>query len=110
VIALVGQRSAGWCEWPGCRRPGTDRHHRLNRKAGGRHGTAAQRINGAAWLLVCCREHHQAVTSPTGAGRAAAIERGWLLLEHQHAEAVPVWTRHHLEPVLLAADGTWTPA
>lgn len=107
VRALVAARSGGRCEWPGCTQPGTDVHHRLNRKAGGRHGAARERINGAAWLLAACRPHHDQVTSPTGGVRVLVERAGWLLREHQDAALTPVSTCHHPMPVLLTALGTW---
>jgi hypothetical protein len=108
VRELVAVRSQGWCEWPGCWLVASDLHHRLNRKQGGRRGEAATRINQAAWLLHACRPHHDAVTSPVGEARALARESGWLLHEHEDALTVPVLSRHGL--VLLANDGTATPA
>ncbi|MER7167255.1 hypothetical protein ABT336_14445 [Micromonospora sp. NPDC000207] len=108
VRTLVAARSGGWCEWPGCPHTATDLHHRLNRKTGGRHGAAAARINGAAWLLAACRPHHEQVTSPTGDVRVRVEAMGWLLREHQDAETTPVLTRHHPLPVLLTAAGSMT--
>ncbi len=105
VRDLVRARSGGMCEWPLCPVEATDIHHRLGRKQGGRHGEARERINGAAWLLHACRPHHTAVTSPFGARRRAAREAGWLLLEHEDAAQVPVWTRHQDWPVLLDNQG-----
>lgn len=107
VAELVRERSGGMCEWQDCPRPQTDVHHRLNRKQGGRHGDAAERVNGAAWLLAACRPHHAAVTSPFGHRRKVARDRGWLLEEHEDAAQVPVWTRHSDQPVYLTADGSW---
>lgn len=104
---LVDRRSGRTCEWPGCTALQTDRHHRLNRKQGGRHGEAQARVNGAAWLLAACRVHHAYVTSPFGERREVAIRLGWLLLEHQDAPQAPVLTRHHQEPVWLDNDGNW---
>src|SRR5688572_2138184 len=51
VEEMVDARSGGMCEWPTCPMPQVHRHHRLNRKQGGRHGEAKVRVNGAAWLL-----------------------------------------------------------
>lgn len=107
VCLLVDGRAAGLCEWPGCGRRATDRHHRLNRKAGGRHGTADERMNTAPWLLGACRLHHDQVTSAVGAALAEARGRGWVLIEGQDAEAVPVLTRHWPEPIWLDVDGCW---
>jgi hypothetical protein len=111
VYARAGATD-GWpggCEWPGCTRPRTDVHHRLNRKAGGRHGQMRARLNRAAWLLACCRHHHRQVTSAHGDELAAARAAGWLLVEGQDAAVVPVLTRHHQGPVLLDDAGGWTP-
>lgn len=105
VRNAVAARSAGQCEWPGCVRAATDVHHRLNRKAGGRHGAMAALINGVAWLLHACRPHHEFVTSPHGEARVLALATGWLLLEGQDAELVPVRTRHAVGPVWLTAAG-----
>jgi hypothetical protein len=66
VTELVHKRSGGMCEWSGCTEPATDKHHRLNRKDGGRHGEMRDRLNGVAWLLHACRVHHAYVTSPFG--------------------------------------------
>lgn len=114
VCRLVDARAAGvdvggvpWCEWPGCTRQGTDRHHRLGRKAGGRHGEMAVVVNGAAWLLKACRPHHERVTSPVGEVLAEARAAGWLLMEGQVAEEVPVLTRHWPGLVLLDGEGCW---
>lgn len=109
VCRLVDARSGGVCEWPRCGRPATDRHHRLNRKTGGRKGEAKARINGPAWLLAACRAHHDDVTSPTGETRKRAMAMGWLLLERQDATQVPVTTRHSPEPVWLDDLGHWHP-
>lgn len=108
VRQIVADRSGRRCEWPACVSRASDVHHRLNRKSGGRHGEAAERINGAAWLLACCRAHHSLVTDPVGDVRKLAESMGWVLREHQDAEATPVLTRHYPAPVLLANDGTWT--
>lgn len=101
----VCKRSGGMCEWPACPEPATDVHHRLNRKDGGRHGEMAERINGPAWLLHCCRFHHERVTSAYGAVLAEAKAWGWVLTEGQNALQVPVLTRHDEEPVWLLPDG-----
>lgn len=107
VVELLSARSSGFCEMPGCIRAATDKHHRLNRKAGGRKGAMRDRINGVAWLLHACRPHHDVVTSPVGATREQVIRMGWLLLEGQDALSVPVLTRHHPMPVWLDDDGSW---
>lgn len=104
---LVDRRSGRVCEWPGCGQPQTDRHHRLNRKQGGRHGEAAVRVNGAAWLLGACRTHHAYVTSPHTERLIVARANGWLLREHEDATQVPVLTCHDPGPVWLSNDGAW---
>lgn len=107
VAELLAERSGGMCEWTDCPAVATDKHHRLNRKNGGRHGEMRERLNGVAWLLHACRVHHAFVTSPFGRRREVARERGWLLEEHEDAAQVPVWTRHSDQPVYLTADGLW---
>lgn len=109
VVQLLHERSGGICEGPLCTRVAIHKHHRLNRKAGGRHGEAHERVNGVEWLLHVCYRHHELVTSSYGPRRQVARTWGWLLLEHEDAARVPVWTRHHEEPVWLLADGTWKP-
>jgi hypothetical protein len=103
VQKLVDRRSGKRCEWPGCHQPATERHHRLNRKSGGRHGEAHERVNGAAWLLSVCHAHHLALPKR----RAIAERLGWLLREHQDATQVPALTRHDPEPVWLDNSGKW---
>lgn len=107
VCPMVDRRSGGVCEWPGCHRPQQDRHHRLNRKQGGRHGEMRDRLNGAAWLLGCCRPHHNMVTSPFGGILVKARAMGWLLREGQDAPLVPVLTGRGW--VLLTDDGRAEP-
>lgn len=107
VGELVDRRSGGVCEWPDCGRPQQDRHHRLNRKIGGRHGEMRERLNGAAWLLGCCRPHHNMVTSPFGGVLVKARAMGWLLREGQDALVVPVLTGRGW--VLLTDDGGAAP-
>lgn len=109
VRALVVARCTGRCEWPGCRRSAVDVHHRLNRKSGGRHGAARERINQAGWLLGACRPHHDRVTNPVGEVRAEVERMGWLLREHQDALTTPVLTRHRPGLVLLDNSGGWRP-
>lgn len=102
---LVDRRSGRVCEWPGCGQPQTDRHHRLNRKQGGRHGEAVVRVNGAAWLLGACRTHHAYVTSPHTERLIVARANGWVLREHEDATQVPVLTCHDPYRVWLSNDG-----
>ncbi len=90
VRKLVRRRAQDACEWPACGRVGTDYHHRLNRKAGGRHGERRQQVNSASWVVLACRPHHEYVTSPHGTAREDVMARGWLLEEHQVAGEVPI--------------------
>jgi hypothetical protein len=106
VRRVIAKRSGGDCEWPVCPRAATDIHHRLNRKAGGRRGEMAERINQPSWLLHACRDHHAVVTSPHGEARLMALAMGWLLLEGHEARDVPVVSRHGR--VWLLNDGTFT--
>lgn len=109
VVDLLKVRSGGVCEWMGCDKSAADKHHRLNRKTGGRHGEMAVRVNGVAWLLHVCRMHHAYVTSAFGVALERARRYGWLLREGQDAARVPVRTRHHPAAVLLNEAGKWTP-
>jgi hypothetical protein len=97
----------GICEWPGCTRQRVQRHHRLNRKSGGRHGDMRAEVNSASYLLGSCAEHHDRVTSAVGAVLAEARTMGWVLLEGQDARLVPVLTRHSLAPIMLDDAGGW---
>lgn len=90
VRKLVRMRAGDTCEWPACGRIGTDYHHRLNRKSGGRHGQRKEQINAASWIVLACRPHHEYVTSPHGKAREDVKARGWLLEEHQLAGEVPI--------------------
>lgn len=103
VRRLVRKRAERTCEWPACGRVGTDYHHRLNRKAGGRHGERKEQINSASWVVLACRPHHEYVTSPHGAAREDVKARGWLVEEHQVAGEVPIRLDGGL--VLLDDDG-----
>jgi hypothetical protein len=99
VAQIVFARSGGVCEFPGCRAGATDKHHRLNRKAGGRKGARAEQINQAAWLMAACRHHHQWVTD----NPFEAYQMGWLLHENEDAEDTHVQTSDG--PVLLDNRG-----
>ncbi len=137
VKALVdgrcgGDPAAGFpgrCEWPGCSALRLHRHHRLNRKDGGRHGLADEVINGAEWLLGACWDHHMYVTSASGTRLRIGREMGWILQEEhldrvlaylrlpEHLRVRPAYellpkvlTRHADIEVYLCDDGTWRPA
>ena len=101
-------RSGGLCELPGCGRDATQVHHRLNRKFGGRKGEMAILVNGIAWLLHLCTFCHESVTSAHGRVLVEARVKGWLLLEGETGETVPVLLRHGL--VLLDGRGGWSQA
>jgi hypothetical protein len=107
VCDLVDARSGKRCEFPACANQQDHRHHRLNRKAGGRHGEMRERLNSAAWLLGVCAVHHEIVTNPVGELRKTVERMGWVLREGQDATAVEVATRHHAEPVFLDNAGQW---
>lgn len=106
IRAIVWVRSGGWCEigLPGCTRVATDIHHRLGRKAGGRKGDAAERINQPSNLIHACRSCHRVVTSPVGEWRQEALDRGLIVLEHEVPAEVPCGLR--TGPVYLLDDGT----
>ena len=107
VRALVRIRADHMCEWPNCGRVGTDYHHRLGRKMGGRYGPRRVELNSPAWLLLACRTHHDHVTSASGVRLVDVRAMGWVLTEEQDAAEVAVHTRHGW--VLLDNDcGCWT--
>lgn len=105
VRDLVKKRSGGMCEWPACPERATDKQHRLGRKQGGRHRAMRDRLNGAAWLIDCCRLHHERVTSASGEVLEEAKRIGWVLTEDQDALRVAVLTRHDEEPIWLLPTG-----
>lgn len=107
VCDMVDKRSGKRCEFPSCTSAQDHRHHRLNRKAGGRRGEMRERLNSAAWLLGVCTVHHEIVTNPVGEVRETVERMGWVLREGQDATAVEVATRHHPEPVWLDNSGDW---
>lgn len=101
----------GWCEWIDCRQLAALTHHRLNRKMGGRHGDAHERLNQSAWLVRLCRDHDELVTRPKSALDRAIVEAlGYVLTEQQDAREVPILTRHSRALVLLDNAGGWTAA
>lgn len=103
VRALVRARAGHCCEWPDCGRVGTDYHHRLGRKMGGRRGERREQLNQPAWLLYACRAHHEHVTSASGLRLVDVRAMGWVLTEQQDAAEVAVHTSHGW--VLLDNDG-----
>lgn len=101
---LVAKRSGGRCEWPGCTRPATDIHHRMNRQ-GPRGKEALAWLNAPSNLLHACRPHHESVTSVHGEALERAKRDGWVLEQWQTPAEVPVMTRHDRLPVLLMDGG-----
>lgn len=94
VRQLVEARSGGRCEFAACPSGGVHDHHRRPRRMG---GSKAADTNTAANLLKLCLPHHEWVES----NRAAATEMGLLLPSTADPSAVPVYTRHSAQPVLL---------
>jgi hypothetical protein len=109
VCRLVDARSGGRCEWPDCPAAQAHRHHRLNRKMGGRHGEAQKRLNSAAWVVAACGPHHDHVTSASGDALDSVRDCGWVLTEQQDATLVGVHTCHDPGPVWLDNNGGWSP-
>lgn len=96
------QRSWGWCEAQlfGCQQGATDPHHRLPRKAGGRHGEAAEQIDQLSNLLHLCRACHWWVTTHP----QEAYDMGLLLREHDNPAETPV--PYRTVPALLDDTGS----
>ena len=103
--ALVRIRADHMCEWPGCGRVGTDYHHRLNRKMGGRFGARRTELNSPAWVVLACRTHHEHVTSASGVRLVDVRAMGWVLTEEQIGTDVAVQTRRGW--LLLGNSGGW---
>ena len=101
TVALVKARSGGRCEFPGCGKPATERHHRYERGMG---GTSLPWVNDASNLLDSCHYHNQWASNhrPT-----EAREMGWLLKHLDRPLQVPVQTRHDELPVWLDNNGGW---
>lgn len=92
--STVRTRAGHTCEWPDCGRVGTDYHHRLGRKMGGRHGLKREQLNGPAWIVLACRADHDRVTSASGPVLVEVRAMGWVLTEHQDATEVAILTSH----------------
>jgi len=95
VVAVVRARSRGRCEIAilgACLGEGTQRHHRVTRKMGGRHGAAASRSDRAANLLDACAGCHGLVTERPGLGYSF----GWSLHEYEDPALTPVLYRGEL--------------
>ena len=101
---VVRARAQDGCEWPLCGRVGTDYHHRLNRKQGGRHGHRRVEVNRPSWIVLVCRLHHDLVTSASGPALVHARQTGWVLTEDQCASSVPIEAVHGR--CWLTDDGT----
>lgn len=101
VKDALQQRSFGWCEAQlfGCQQGAVDPHHRLSRKAGGRHGEAAEAINQLSNLLHLCRACHQWITG----NPRDAYDMGLMLREGEDPATTPVIYR--TIPTLLDNTG-----
>lgn len=88
VRQLLVARSQGFCEarLHGCLGAGTDTHHRITQKAGGRKGEAAGRHNQLANCLDVCRVCHSWITDRP----AEAYDLGLSLREWQVPVVEPV--------------------
>ena len=103
--AVVASRSHGWCEL-GCGRRATDASHRLARSHGGPWS--------ADNIIHLCRADHAGLH----ANPRAAVAAGLHLRSHQDPAAEPVWMAvaggcdllTESRWVVLAQDGTWSPA
>lgn len=95
VRADLVVRSKGWCEAQliACLGRGTQTHHRITQKAGGRKGAAKERHNRLSNLMDLCGVCHAWVTCrPTEAGSL-----GLALREHQIPAREPVVYRGALK-------------
>lgn len=94
VRASAEERSAGWCEaqLPGCTGLATQPHHRVTRKAGGRHGAAAQRSDRLSNLLHLDASCHSLITDHPG----RAYTYGLSLREFEDPALTPVLYRGEL--------------
>ena len=107
---LVAARAAGRCE--GCGRPGVcEWAHRVGRAQGG-----PWRATNGLWLCGDLTGGHAPTTgggchpwSHSRAGRPVCERRGWILRHHHGPATTPVWIFGR-GWVLLAADGSCTPA
>ena len=96
-------RAGGRCEANlfGCLGAGTDVHHRITRKAGGRKGEAAAHHDRLSGLVLLCRLCHTWVTDNPG----TAYTLGLCLKEHQFTDLEPVAYRGECW-ALLGDDGS----
>lgn len=102
--AIVRERSAGLCEAgrPGCRRVGSQTHHRLPRGMGG-VSRSGMFVNTPANLVRICLPCHNWAESH----REDAVELGLLVRRGDDPASVPVWLRsvHGLGWYLLTTEG-----
>jgi hypothetical protein len=99
-------RDNGECYACGIERALTEQH-RLNRKAGGRHGAAAALINRPSNRITLCWSHNvRAESSASFAVMARTM--GWKLEEHEDPTKVAVYHVGFREWRLLDDDGSYT--
>lgn len=100
---LVAARAEGKCEAGlfGCADWGTDVHHRITKKAGGRKGAAAVVHDRASNTLLLCRPCHGWVTD----NPLSAYDLGLCLKEHHVTELEPLSYRGEFWAV-LGDDGS----
>lgn len=102
TIALVKARSGGRCEYPGCGRPATERHHRAERGMG---GSSVEWVNDPSAILDACHHHNQWASN---GHPAEAFAMGWRIRRGlDRPWSVPVQTRHDELPVWLDRQGGW---
>lgn len=102
--AGVKVRAGEMCEAKlvGCLGRGTDVHHRITQKSGGRHGTARERHDRMSNTLLLCRVCHGWI----GARPAEAYEMGLSLKEWQIPAMEPVLYRGEVK-YLDDLGGVW---
>jgi hypothetical protein len=94
VAELVKARSGDRCEFgiEGCWGTAWESHHRITRKAGGRHRAARAGSDRCSNLIRGCHACHQVVTD----NPKWAYTQGWCLREWQEPTAEPVLYRGEL--------------
>ena len=104
TVALIAERSHGYCEFPGCGALAQDPHHRYERGQGGRGPKGPDWINAASNILASCRHHNDWASNvaPT-----EAKQMGWRLSNLELPWVVPVQTCHDSLPVYLDNAGGW---
>jgi hypothetical protein len=94
VAELVKARSGDRCEFgiEGCWGTAGESHHRITRKAGGRHRAARAGSDRCSNLIRGCHACHQVVTD----NPKWAYTQGWCLREWQEPSQEPVLRRGQL--------------